>query len=327
MGTFVVFGGTGFVGRSVVHHLCAEGHRVIVPTRSVEKAASLKVSGHVGQVTPCAFDLFRSSKESLNTLLAGVDGVINTVGILYPKRLFDTLHVQWPKTLATACGHLGVEHLIHISALGVAPSSKSAYASSKARGEQAVLSIFPRASILRPSVIFGPGDGFLGKFANMASLLPFLPLIGGGKTRFQPVFVGDVAQAVMAVIASERHEGQVFSLGGPNVLSFRDILQAIIKTTGHDVFFMPVPFFMASILGWIMQQLPRPILTADQVILLKSDNVVAAETKTFVDLGILPTSMLPMLPELLQGYKRGGRWGSDQGSMTSSEKSSCQPLI
>jgi NADH dehydrogenase len=131
----------------------------------------------------------------------------------------------------------------------------------------------------------------------------------------------------MAVIASERHEGQVFSLGGPNVLSFRDILQAIIKTTGHDVFFMPVPFFMASILGWIMQQLPRPILTADQVILLKSDNVVAAETKTFEDLGILPTSMLPMLPELLQGYKRGGRWGSDQGSMTSSEKSSCQPLI
>jgi NADH dehydrogenase len=319
MGTFVVFGGTGFVGRSIVHHLCAAGHRVIVPTRSLEKAASLKVSGHVGQVTPYAFNPFRSSEKDLANLLMGVDGVINTVGILYPKRLFEALHVQWPKTLATACGHLGVEHLVHISALGVTPSSKSAYASSKARGEQAVLSIFPRASILRPSVIFGPGDGFLGKFANMASLLPFLPLIGGGKTRFQPVFVGDVAQAVMAVIASERHEGQVFSLGGPNVLSFRDILRDIVKTTGHEVAFIPVPFFMASLLGWIFQHLPKPMLTADQVILLKNDNIVPADTKTFEDLSILPTSMLPMLPELLQGYVRGGRWGAGHGTMAPSE--------
>lgn len=314
MGTFVVFGGTGFLGRSIVHHLCAEGHRVIVPTRSLEKAASLKVSGHVGQVTPYAFHLFRSSEKDLANLLTGVDGVINTVGILYPKRLFEALHVQWPKTLATACGHLGVEHLVHISALGVSPSSKSAYASSKARGEQAVLSIFPRASILRPSVIFGPGDGFLGKFANMASLLPFLPLIGGGKTRFQPVFVGDVAQAVIALISSEHHEGKVFSLGGPNVLSFRDILQAIVRTTGQNVAFLPIPFFVASLLGWIFQQLPKPMLTADQVILLKNDNIVPAGAQNLEDLDILPTSMLPMLPELLQGYVRGGRWGISHGS-------------
>jgi len=211
--------------------------------------------------------------------------------------------------------------LIHISALGVTPSSKSAYASSKARGEQAVLSIFPRASILRPSVIFGPGDGFLGKFAKMASGSPFLPLIGGGKTRFQPVFVGDVADAVLAVMTNERYEGQVFALGGPNVLSFRDILQAIVKTTGHGVFLIPIPFFMASILGWILQQLPRPPLTADQVILLKSDNIVPANTKTFEDLAILPTSMLPMLPELLQGYVRGGRWGTPHSAMTESETS------
>jgi NADH dehydrogenase len=321
MGTFVVFGGTGFVGRSIVHHLCAAGHRVIVPTRSLEKAAFLKTSGHVGQVTPCPFDLFRASEESLNTLLSGADGVINTVGILSPKRLFDALHVQWPKKLATACGHLGVKHLVHISALGVTPSSKSLYASSKARGEQAVLSIFPRASILRPSVIFGPGDAFLGKFAKMASLFSVLPLIGGGKTRFQPVFVGDVAEAVITLIANERYEGQVFSLGGPNVLSFRDILRAIVKTTGRSVVFMPMPFFMASLLGWVLQKLPRPMLTADQVILLKTNNVVPEGVKTFKDLDILPTSMLPMLPELLQGYVRGGRWGMNHGDIMSSEGS------
>ncbi|MFM7630854.1 MAG: complex I NDUFA9 subunit family protein [Alphaproteobacteria bacterium] len=316
MGTFVVFGGTGFVGRSIVHHLCAAGHRVVVPTRSLEKAASLKVSGHVGQVTPVAFDLFRASEATLKTLLTDVDGVVNTVGILSPKRLFNALHVQWPKTFATACGHLGVKHLVHISALGVSPSSKSAYASSKARGEQGVLSIFPRASILRPSVIFGPGDGFLGKFAKMASFSPFLPLIGGGKTRFQPVFVGNVAAAVLAVIGKERCEGQVFSLGGPNILSFRDILRAIVKTTGQEVSFLPMPFFVASALGWVLQRLPNPPLTADQVVLLKSDNVVPAKTKTFEDLGILPTSMLPMLPDLLQGYVRGGRWGTSHPAMT-----------
>jgi uncharacterized protein YbjT (DUF2867 family) len=243
------------------------------------------------------------------------------VGILSPKRLFNALHVQWPKTLATACGYLGVKHLVHISALGVSPSSKSAYAASKARGEQGVLSIFPRASILRPSVIFGPNDGFLGKFAKMASFSPFLPLIGGGKTRFQPVFVRDVAEAVLTVMTHDRCEGQVFSLGGPNVLSFRDILRAIVKTTGQDVRFLPLPFFVASALGWVLQALPRPPLTADQVILLKSDNVVPANTKTFGDLGILPTSMLPMLPELLQGYVRGGRWGIPHPAMTDTETS------
>ena len=258
-------------------------------------------------------DVLHVKDKELRELLSNASGVINCIGIMNPKKLFDALHFYWPKRLATICGYSGVNNLIHLSAIGVDVAAGSAYAESKYKGEQAILSVFPKATILRPSVIFGFGDNFLGMFAKLAKIVPFIPLIGGGRTKMQPVFVGDVANAAVLSLQNEKYEGQVFCLGGSDILSLREIIEKIILTTESQAALLSLPFCISMLLARFLQILPKPLLTVDQVKLLKYDNVVVNGDKTLTDFNITPTSMQQMLPNLLQAYTTGGRWKNRNG--------------
>lgn len=306
-----VFGGTGFVGTQIVRALAKKGITVKVATRVPERAYFLRPCGTVGQIVPVACDY---SEDSIAAAVKGADYVVNCIGILFEKKkgAFERAHVDIPGFIAAAATQNGVERLIHISALGV-DQGKSNYARTKLRGEKAVLDHFPDATILRPSVIFGKGDQFFNMFARMAEFLPALPLIGGGKTKFQPVYVGDVADAVMAVLAlpafgRDNPQGKIYELGGPEVMSFREIYQTLFKYTGRKRALVSLPFGIAKIQASFLSVLPHPPLTRDQVESLKTDNVVSAVAFRLEDLGIEPRAMSLILPTYLKAYKPGGRF-------------------
>lgn len=308
-----VFGGTGFIGRQVVRELASRGVIVKVATRVPESAYFLKPFGRVGQIVPfaCRYD----SPESLAQAVKGSDLVVNCVGILFERgkrRTFRRVHVDQPAAIARACAEAGVLRFVHISSLSC-DKPQSAYAKSKLEGEKAVFANFPRATILRPSVVFGSEDRFFNMFAKLSRYLPFLPLIGGGHTKLQPVYVGDVADAVIASLyavgdeAGGGVEGEVFELGGPEVLSFREVYAKMFVHTGRKRLLVSVPWGLAKVQAWFMRIMPEPLLTADQVETLKTDNVVSKGMKGFADLGILPRSLDSVLPGYLEVYKPGGR--------------------
>lgn len=303
-----VFGGTGFVGRQVVRELARAGYIVKVATRVPERAYFLKPAGHVGQIVPfaCNYD----GADSIASAVRGSQVVVNCIGILYQRgksTTFNRAHVEIPARIASACQKEGVESLVHISALGI-ETSKAKYAQSKLAGEKAVFSNFPGATILRPSIIFGEDDSFFNKFAEMARYLPVLPLIGGGKTKFQPVYVGDVADAVMAAIKTEKAHGRIFELGGPEIVSFREIYERLFEHTGRHRGLVKIPFFVAKIDAFFLGLLPVPPLTQDQVEMLKADSIVAPDALGLKDLGIEPRSMNLILPRYLAAYRPGGRF-------------------
>jgi len=244
----------------------------------------------------------------LPAFLAGNEWLINCVGILRESgaQTFELVHHTGPARLARFAREAGVERFVHISAIGADPRSSSAYARTKAAGEQAVRDAFPTVTILRPSVVFGPEDQFFNRFAAMATISPVLPLIGGGDTRFQPVYVGDVADAVVRCLEDPATAGRIYELGGPRIYSFRQVLELVLSEIRRKRWFVDLPFGLAAFQARLMSILPSPPLTADQVELLKSDNIVSPGALTLASLGLTPTPAEAILPTYLDRFRRGG---------------------
>ncbi len=313
-GIVTVFGGAGFVGRHVVRALARAGARVRVACRRPEEGLRLKPMGDVGQVTSVAANI--RDDASVQAAVAGSDAVVNLVGILFERgrQTFRAVHADGAGRIARLASDSGVRRLVHVSAIGADRNSESLYGRTKAAGEAAVREAFPAATIVRPSIVFGPEDDFFNRFAKLARLAPALPLIGGGHTRFQPVYVGDVADAVAAVAADEATAGETFELGGPRTYSFKELLELVLAETGRRRLLVPVPFAVAMMQALFLEALPVPPLTRDQVRGLRTDNVVAAGALGLGDLGISPTALEIILPTYLTRFRRGG--GRGQGEST-----------
>ncbi len=298
-----IFGGAGFIGRHLVKLLAEKGWRIRVISRKPALCGHLQPLGEVGQIVVQSVDL--KDDQALKTLLQGSDAVVNLIGILFENasQKFDDVQAALPGRIATAASRAGVGHMVHLSAIGADPEAKSAYARSKGEGERALRQAFENAVILRPSIIIGPEDGFFNRFAAMARLSPALPLIGGGETRFQPVYVADVAAAIVASITQSQARGQTFELGGPKVYSFADLMRYMLKVIGRKRFLVTLPFGLATMQARILEMLPAPLLTRDQVELLKADNVVAETAKTLQDLSISATPIEAIVPDYLTRYR------------------------
>lgn len=310
--TVTLFGGTGFVGRYVAQMLAHRGWRIIVAARHPDRALPLKTAGAVGQVVPVFADI--RDDASVAAAVAGADAVVNLVGILFErgKQRFDSVHGEAAGRVARAAAAAGATRFVQVSAIGASAESPSSYARTKAAGEAAVRAAFPGASILRPSVIFGPEDGFFNLFANLARTAPFLPLFGGGTTKFQPVYVQDVAAAIVACLEQDGTAGQTYELGGPRVYSFRELMQLTLQQTGRKKRLVSVSWGLAAFEAKLLGLLPKPPLTSDQVVQLKIDNVVNPGVKSLADLGIQPTPAELILPSYLDRYRPGGRFGNSQ---------------
>ncbi|MBL8699661.1 MAG: complex I NDUFA9 subunit family protein [Alphaproteobacteria bacterium] len=305
-----VFGGSGFIGRYVVKRLAARGDIVRVAVRDPSAAAFLKTMGGVGQVVTMRANV--TDPAAVAEAVNGADVVVNLVGILYEagRQRFDAVQAQAPDALAGAARAAGVGTFVQVSAIGADPGSPSAYGRTKAAGEAAVRRHYPAAPILRPSIVFGPEDDFFNRFARMAQMLPVLPLIGGGQTKFQPVYVGDVAEAVVRATEHPAAAGTTFELGGPRVATFRELLQMVLRETGRNCALVPVPFWAARMQAFFLEMLPMPLLTRDQVALLERDNVVAPGAIGLSALAIEATPMELVLPAYLEIYRRGGRYSA-----------------
>jgi len=302
-----VMGGAGFIGRYIVKRLAERGEVLAVGGRHASEAKYLKLKGDVGQVglVNIAID---DSEAKLRAFVAEKDALVNCVGILYERgsQKFDVVHHTAPAKLARLAREAGVERLVHISAIGADPRSPSAYARTKAAGEQAVRDAFPTATILRPSIVFGPEDDFFNRFASLAVMSPFVPLIGGGETRFQPVYVGDVASAAVRVLDDPATAGRTYELGGPKIYTFRALMEAMLAEIGRHRRFIDLPFGLAALQAKFLSLLPKPPLTPDQVEMLKRDNVVASGALDLGTLGIEPTAIEAILPTYLDRFRRGG---------------------
>jgi NADH dehydrogenase len=308
-----VFGGSGFIGRYVVKRLAASGARVRVAVRRVENAKFLKPMGDVGQIAPFLANV--RVESSVRAAVEGADAVVNLVGILHERgaQSFGAVQATAPGLIAAAAKASGVRRLVHLSAIGADPASPAAYARTKAEGEAAVRAEFPEATILRPSIVFGPEDGFFNRFGNLARLLPALPLIGGGETRFQPVYVGDVANAVMAALDRPDALGRTYELGGPRVYTFAELLQYVLEVTQRRRLLAPVPWPLAKLQGRVLGLLPNPPLTYDQVLLLEKDNVVGPNVPGLADLGIAHLHTVEaIVPTYLVRYRRTGQFATQE---------------
>lgn len=315
-----VFGGSGFIGRHTVRALARRGYRVRAACRRPDLAGYLQPMGDVGQIQPVQANLRYA--DSVARAVEGADAVINLVGILAGsgRQSFKAVHSVGALNVARAAKAAGAKRLVHVSAIGADPKSRSRYARTKAAGEAAVLSEFPEAVILRPSIVFGPEDDFFNRFGAMARISPLLPLIGGGKTRFQPVYVGDLAAAIAAAVDGAGEPGTVYELGGPEVFSFRELLDRTQEYTDRDRGYLSMPFWLASLQALLTWPLPnglRPI-TVDQVRLLKRDNVVGEaarkDGRTLAAFGInRPHTVGATVPGYLERFKPKGQYAHYRG--------------
>jgi NADH dehydrogenase len=300
-----VFGGSGFIGRYVVKRLAQEGYVVRVPSRDPEGALFLKPMGMVGQIVP----LYASVTEeaTAHRAVEGAEVVVNLVGVLTEsgRASFQAIHAEGSERIARLSAAAGVGRLVQISAIGADPASPSRYASTKGKAEQAVLAAFPGAVILRPSLVFGLEDQLFNRFAAIARVAPFMPVIAGD-TKMQPVFVSDVADAVMAAQGSSPARGKVFEIGGPRVWTFREILAFVLETTKRHRMLVDVPMGIARLLASVMQHMPGKPLTPDQLLMLSKDNVVSPNALGLADLGIVPTPAELVVPGYLSRYQPGG---------------------
>ena len=317
-----VFGGSGFIGRQVVRRLAQQGWTVRAAVRDPVRAGFLKPMGDPGQVNPVRADV--TDPASVRAVMAGADAVVNLVGILFEKgrASFDAIHRQGAANVAQAAKDAGIATLVHMSALGADKASPSDYARTKALGEEAVQAAFPNATIFRPSVVFGPNDDFFNRFARLARLSPVLPvftgdgfkpvrteagygldLFGSGGPTFQPVYVGDVAEAIVKAVDDASLRGKVFELGGPRRYTLKEILELVNRATGRTRLLVPLPFAVASVQAFFLKFLPKPALTPDQVKLLKIDNVVRGGKPGLADLGITPVAAEAIVPTYLHRYQ------------------------
>jgi uncharacterized protein YbjT (DUF2867 family) len=308
-----VFGGSGFVGRHVVRALAKRGYRIRVAVRRPDLAGFLQPLGNVGQISFVQANL--RYRNSVDSAVEGASYVVNCVGILFEagRNSFEAVQEFGGRAVAEAARGVGAK-LIHLSAIGANGTSDSSYARTKGRAEAAIHSIVPDAIIYRPSIVFGPEDNFFNKFAGMARTAPVLPLIGGGKTKLQPVYVIDVAEAVAKAVDGKVAGGKIYELGGPEVLTFRECLEAMLKSTARTNRFVSLPFGVASLIGSVASMIPliAPPITADQVRLLKKDNVVSkeaeAEGRTLKGLGIMPTMVSSVLDSYLVHFRPHGQY-------------------
>jgi NADH dehydrogenase len=306
-----VFGGSGFLGRHVVRALAKLGYRVRVAVRRPELAGFLQPLGSVGQIHAMQANVRHPA--SVEAAAREADVVINLVGILFERgrQTFDAVQSTGAETVALAAASVGAR-MIQVSAIGADESAPSRYARSKALGEKLVRSAAPAAVILRPSVLFGPGDDFFNKFAAIARFSPALPLVGGGHTRFQPIFAGDVASAIVAAIEGHAKDGEIYEVGGPEVYSFKELMQFMLATVGRQRLLIPIPFALAKFQAGLLQLMPKPLLTPDQVELLRDDAVVSDEAKregrTLEALGVEPLAMATVVPSYLWRFRKTGQF-------------------
>ncbi len=300
-----VFGGAGFIGRYVVQRLAAQGWVVRIAGRDPARARFLQTQGMVGQIVPLAASL--DDDGAVARAVAGANLVVNLVGILAERKAGDFTRVQAEGAgrLARLAAAGGVERLVHVSAIGADPASPSRYGKSKAEGEAAVRAAFPGATILRPSIVFGPEDQFFNRFASLARFLPIMPVVAGA-TRFQPVYVGDVADAVIAAATREDAVGKTYELAGPRVLTFRELLRFILDTTGHRRPLVDLPQGLVKLQVALGRYLPNAPLTEDQLLMLQRDNVAAADAPGLAALGIAPKSIETVVPGYLRRFRTGG---------------------
>jgi NADH dehydrogenase len=321
-----IFGGSGFVGRYIARRMAKEGWRVRVAVRRPNEALFVRPYGTPGQVEPLACNI--RDDASVRAVIRGADAVVNCVGILNRsgKNTFDAVQADGAGRIARIAAAEGVASLVHVSAIGADPASDSDYARSKGEGEAAVLAAFPAAVILRPSIIFGTEDGFFNRFAAMTRLGPVLPVVGAN-TRFQPVYVDDVAQAAVKGVLGQAAPG-VYELGGPEVDSFRGLMGRMLKVVQRRRAVVNVPFFMARIMGFgfdavqalTLGLIENKMITRDQVRNLARDNVVGADAKGFAELGIVPTAMDAVLPEYLWRYRASGQYAAIKDSAKNLKK-------
>ena len=306
-----IYGGSGFLGRHVVRTLANRGWRIRVAVRRPELASHLKPLGGVGQIHTVQTNL--RFPDSVAEAADGADAVVNLVGILHQRgrQKFTAIQAEGASTVARAAAAQGAR-LVHVSAIGADADAPSAYARTKAAGESAVLSALPDVVVLRPSIVFGPEDDFFNRFASMARVAPALPLIGGGHTRFQPVFAGDVAAAVAVALDGGAKGGTIYELGGPEVKTFRELMQLMLREIGRKRLLVPLPFALARFQAFFLEWLPTPPLTRDQVRLLERDAVVsdeaAREGRTLLGLGVTPTALAAVLPSYLWRFRKAGQF-------------------
>ncbi|HEU4476392.1 MAG TPA: complex I NDUFA9 subunit family protein [Methyloceanibacter sp.] len=307
-----IYGGSGFLGRHVVRAIAKTGARMRVAVRRPELAGHLQPLGGVGQINAVQANV--RFPDSLLAAADGADSVINLVGILFPtgRQTFKDVQDEGARHVAEAARAAGARALVHVSAIGANADSPSVYARTKAAGEAAIRDVNPEAVILRPSVVFGPEDDFFNRFAALARIAPALPLIGGGTTRLQPVFAGDVAKAVIGGLTGGAKGGEPYELGGPEVLTLKEVMQRVLDYTMRTRWLVPLPFWLAKLPAAFLQLLPKPLLTIDQVRLLQTDNVVseAAERsgRTLAGLGIEPVAIAAVVPDYLEQFRPRGQF-------------------
>lgn len=308
-GLVTVFGGSGFVGGQVVRALAKAGHRVRVAVRNPNLAYRMRMLGDVGQI-----EVVQANVRNVPSVARAVDGaeaVVNLVGVLWEsgRQKFQTLHVMGARTIAEQARAAGAARLVQVSALGADVNASSKYLRTKAEGEAAVRAAFLGAVVIRPSVVFGAEDKFFNKFGQMAALFPALPLIGGGETKFQPVYVGDVAAVVAKAVSSPAAEGLTYELGGPTVYSFKALMELILRETGRNRVLAPIPFFAAGLIGKVGDLSPiNPPLTSDQVESLRTDNVADHGLPGLAEAGVVPTAVEAVVPSYLYRYRKGGQY-------------------
>ena len=320
-----VFGGSGFIGRHLIKRLAKQGTQIRIATRDTEAANFLKPMGEIGQIIPLPTNC--NNTDSIYRALNGANQVVNLIGIISETRKdqFEKVHVETAQNIAHAAAQANVNTLIHVSALGASLDSESVYARTKAAGEIAVENAFKDAIIVRPSAVFGKEDHFFNMLASLARFTPIMPVFGcqnitsfkffdlktsgttnfdgDGGTLMQPVYVADVADAIVKILERPENSKRIYELGGPKVYSFRSMTEMVLKESGRPRLLVPVPFTLAKIAAWILELFPNPLITRDQLTLLKSDNIISGEFPSFSDLSINPAAVEAMLPTYLREYR------------------------
>ena len=304
-----IFGAGGFLGKHLMRQLTKLDYRVKVATRNPYLKGYLKPLGNPGQIELFKTNIF--DLEDVKKVITNCDLVINLVGILYETKTqkFNKIHSEFPYLLGNLCNEFGIKNLVHVSALGIKERHPSEYMQSKFKGEKNIQETFKPSVILRPSLVFGPEDKFFNTFASIAQFSPFLPLIGGGKTKFAPIYVGDVAKAIVKALELNNSGSKIYELGGPENYSFKELMEILLTEIKKKRFLLPIPFSFAKFQSYFLQIMPNPILTPDQVELLKHNNIVSENYPTLKDLGIIGTTIQSILPKYIYRFRTGGQFG------------------